>query len=1254
MLVKYDMTKNMNTGRYIRILFMLMVLFIGTVSKVRAAVENSDIIIDATNGNFTVSIGALGSPTAGCYRVTLTATPNTGYGIATSDIIVEPLVDPANARRRDPGIANKLSVSGSGTEFYFDLPERYNGALVTATFKKRTLAPITKLSQITEVDGCYYIDGLFEWDNRATDSEGHEIGTADASFRGVLDGKFVKFSLGSNPLFEKVDGAIIKNVIISSASVSTSGEAGSIANVAVGNTRIFNCGVNSGTVGGNSKVGGIVGLLDGSARVINCYSYADVTSGTDKGGIVGYNNLASTSSNLQTMVMNCMFYGDITTGGNISPVYGGINISNVSGGLNTFNYYRYESSYSADKHITEGKYNSSIAVKEDYLVRFELYRNLLNSNKKLAAIYATGSADNADEMAKWVLETADRTVTSPMPYPILKKRENDKKYPSIINYDAKNAPITADRNQGKKLGTLTVNISESNTTDGGQTKPTGATVTTTQLVLNRTDKDYGHFNFNYDKIQLPYYNDVGTKNYTKNKVVTGWKITSITPTTGEGNATEEETFTKDDTWGGYNFADRMHYAKDLYAKNGNRIFSQGAYFDVPYGVTAITIEPYWGNAAYIADDYYDVIYTDDGNANTVYGSEDVTAFGIQIENNTKKMINGDEQTVYTDLATALGTMSGSKVYDNALVLIGNRHLKNVPSNGNKAFTMMSIDLDHDNEPDYSLIYHHDNRLAVSPIRFDFLNVVGTAMAQKPQKPTAANASPKLYNVAIFKPKGWFEITNTCLIHFVQFEYDNGSKSASPLILLGGAYDQFTSNHVTTGTAWSSKTQYIHVGSNVYFKNFSNGCHGEVDQFTKHIPISATGGDYDGFYLSGIYRPGAPVENDGGAECYISGGRFNEVAGAAQQQIDGDVQWQIYDADITEFYGGGLNAAKPITGDITTNIYNSHVTTFCGGPKFGDMAGVDTPETTTDDKTVTTNADGCTFTNFFGAGYGGTSYNTISTKDGTPGLTADFGSWQTDYTNNQGKYSTANSGIATDFEYDSFVWSTGRPAGRFYVKYASFSLAQTNDVNSILKNCTITENFYGGGNRGKVNGIATSSLEDCDVMRDVFGAGYSASDATIEVRDDGFGNKVPRINLDTGLFEEGTLSGTTTYTWEHGSVSNGTTALGTNDQDQNVIYTTADLTTLGQVSEVNLTIKGNTKIGGSVFGGGAESDTNGVVTVEIRDDGKVTGNVYGGGDQGAVGGNTTVTLKDNVEVSGNVFGGGNEAPVSGSTTVNIEE
>ena len=133
--------------------------------------------------------------------------------------------------------------------------------------------------------------------------------------------------------------------------------------------------------------------------------------------------------------MNCMFYGDITGGRTVSPVYGGKNIANLQGGLNTFNYYAYDELKTVA--ITNNKYNSALAIEEKYLKRHEFYRLLLNSNKKLAAFYVTGSANDAGLMLKWVLETADRTIANPKPYPILKQQDF---YPSIINPDIANAP----------------------------------------------------------------------------------------------------------------------------------------------------------------------------------------------------------------------------------------------------------------------------------------------------------------------------------------------------------------------------------------------------------------------------------------------------------------------------------------------------------------------------------------------------------------------------------------------------------------------------------------------------------------------------------------------------------------------------------------------------------------------------------------------------------------------------------------------
>lgn len=1114
-------------------------------------------------------------------------------------------------------------------------------------------------SEMTDMNGHYLLAEDFTFDEGFT-----SLGTSDQPFRGIIDGQLNTISgTTSVPLVAYAEGAIIRNVILEEVGIDGTGNVGSIVNKAGGFTRIYNCGILGGTVKGTAYTGGLVGLLDGTSRVINCYSFADITGGTHVGGIVGYNNETTTASSINTMVMNCMFYGDITGGNTVSPVFGGNNIANLQGGLNTFNYYAYDKLKT--KAISNNKYNSALAVEEKYLNRFEFYRLLLNSNKKLAAFYATGDVANADQMAKWVLETADRTIANPKPYPILKSQGY---YPSIINIDAENAPSLIlendkpreeDRKKGGKLGkTLSVTIATSKSDDGGgQTWPSGASVTTTSLTLQRTDKDFDRFNYNYDKVQLPYYNDVGTGNYTGNRVVTGWKITAITAVADDPYTSANYPTTGITDYPNHNYADRRSSNKDLYSVSG-RVFSQGAYFDVPYGVTSITIEPYWGKACYIADENYDVVYKNDYS-----GKQFVTQTGTQVTVGTTTFngqgVQKSIEPSLTYIANNLGGL-GPTVYDNALVLVGNLHLDVVPLNGDRPFTMMSVDEDNDHEPDYSLIYHHIGRTNITPIRFDFLNIPGTAQAQKP------NGASLVCNFTIVKTRGWFEITNTALVHSDQFEYENKelggpTKIDAPLILLGGVFDQFVSTQKETV---DGKTIYIHVGSNVWIKEFGLGTHSDGSKSTPHVPVSVTGGEFPGFYLTGTYNADASVRSDN-AECYISGGYFHEAAGASLEQIDGNVQWQIYDADIDEFFGGGINEAKPITGKITTNIYNSHVSLFCGGPKFGDMEA---------DKTVTTHADGCVFGTYFGAGFGGTA---VFRKKYYDKEDPNFTNLQkyyynpnstTNHENEKGKYYDGTStsapdakygkkgpGVATDFDYEFFVWSSGKTGARFYIKFAAFSLAQCNNVTSNLKKCTIENSYYGGGSLGKVVGTVTSELEDCEVKGNVFGAGYSASLPTLQVRNEGF-TKNPNFNKVSGMFEPGTFSGTTEFAWRNisdaqedetsltvvnGKIKNGTSG---SNLTKHFVYTDIDLSTsnLGSVQgNVNLTIKGNSVIGtagnantGNVFGGGESSY---VVTNSNITDQKVT-----------------VNLEGETEVLGNVFGGGDKGEVQCSTEVNIRQ
>lgn len=1169
-----------------------------------------------SDGNMTVQ-GDAGQ------NVTLTLTPGSGSFWKRPTVQSTVLVG-----TRTPTVSQLVLTGGNGdynspTTFSFTMPgAEYSGVSVTVEFTN--YKEIYSGSEITDMSGTYYLSDNF------TPSD-EPIGTAAEPFCGTIDGQLNTFSIG-HPLIGYAEGATIRNVILDNVTISGEGTTidinggnktvtGAIANVATGATRIYNCGIlatNSSSVSGSDYVGGLVGLLDGEARVINCYSYANITKGSEVGGIVGYNNFASKHNNLKTMVMNCMFYGDITASGIIAPIYGGLEISNdkianSNNRLNNYNYFLNEASFSENRKIT--KYNCALAAEERFLVRFEFYRHLLNSTRELAAWYATGSTDDAhSKMAKWVL---DKTIA---PYPILKVQG---KYPSVVNYDpyktfdaetgkdVDRTSVSADTpNKGRHLGKLSVTIDESNTTDGGQEKPSGALVTTTSLTLNRTDKDFDNYNFNYDKVQLPYYNDVGSGNYTGNRVVTGWKITSME------NGTQGTYSETDYDYPNYNYADRDTYAKDLYSVSG-RVFAQGAYFNVPTGVTGITIEPYWGKATYLSDAYYDVYGYDSDQLNTI-------PFPLRYTDNTNYSIAGNDQKVYTSFSNALNNLkdvASPTVYDYAVVLVGNYHKGGDPelSDGAKPFTIMSADLNGDNEPDYCLIFKSAKNKAVSPIRYDFITVPATSMAHKMATST---------NLAIpgnCTPKGWFEITTTGLMKFGQFEHSQDSKALSPLIFMGGIIEQFVTNNTNAAYSYGAKTTYMLFGDNVWFKLLSNGTHMDKKRATPHRPISMVGGDYEKVYLSGYFlQDGSKCTNDGGdrnAEGYIDGGRFGEVAGASQEIIDGDVTWVINNADICSFFGGGINDARAITGNISTTIKNSRVDEFYGGPKFGNMVS---------EKTVTTNATGCTFGKYYGAGYGGTA---IARKhlngSNFTSLNYNWSNWKYYETatnaNFRGKLNTGNNGIAVDYEGEFFAGSSGNVA-RLYGLFASFSTAQTNNVSSTLKNCIVLENFYGGGALGRVTGRATSELDGCEVWGNVFGAGFSAQIPTVTVRNSGWFDQEPFYNTATGVYERILYPATTEYTWVHvNKLDNGSQTL-VDDGDTHTIKTTGDLSALGRVGEVDLTIKGNSKVHGSVYGGGDESTTDGNTTVTIKDDSQIYRDVFGGGNQGEVGGSTTVNIK----------------------------
>ncbi len=1098
---------------------------------------------------------------------------------------------------------------------------------------------ITSLSQITDAAAHYVI---------TQDITGGSPGVT--SFSGTLEAAInpetkmpYRINNLTSPLFTTLTGTV-KNIVIENVSISQSGQVGAIACTATGSARIYNVGILGGTVAstGTSTAndatdccGGLVGLLDGNSnasnapRVVNCYSYADITGGNFVGGIVGYNNYSTNSTNLRSMVFACMFYGDITDGDSISPIYNGKIINNAgNNGVSNFNYFRLEAPYVQPTGVA---YNCALGAEDRFLQRFEFYRHLLNGQRELAGWWATDTYSKS-AMMKWVL--LPDSIGSDHPYPVLMQHG---KYPSVVNIDAEHAQENQPRNKGGKLGELEVTIQMGS---GGAyfAPPAGAEITTSSLILNITDKDTAHFNFNYYKVQLPYYNDVGTNNYTGNRVVTGWKIVSITGGT-------PGSFTTGADAPAYNFADRNCTNKDLYGTGGsNRVFNQGAYWDVPEGVTAITIEPYWAKCVYLADQNADKVYntTMDGGETNV-----PRVGGGQIYTNGVSTFN--DQLVYTTIGNAVATAAlyenvneatykTRSVYDYAVVLVGNYHhhanINNVGiTGGTKPYTVTSVDLDGDNEPDYSFILRFNSRTQFHPVRYDFLNLIGLGMAQK------SNGGTGSYNFGIMQPLGWFETTNTSLFRVTQFEYDRSNRVAAPYIVQGGVMEQWVSGQ---NNGVNNQTTYFLVGGNVWFKEFHRGTHQDNTYQSKHPPVSVTGGDYDEFYLTGLYRGDVASYADN-AECYINGGRFGTVAGAAMEGLGkangadntGNITWQVQNADIREFFAGGINAAKPVTGNLSTTVTGGYIGLFCGGPKFGDMST---------GKTVTTTATDCTFGTFFGAGYGGNSYSRQAPRnhnniinfphnDKEAGNDASWNAWLARFYTQD--YNSTYGGVSTQFNYQFLPMSGNADnCARIFVEYVKFSLATCRNVTSTLTGCTILNDYYGGGSLGAVNGPASSTLDSCTVNGNVYGAGFSASLPTVEV--DSIGFRVEPYYYDAlGTYRTGVKGATTTYTWEHGnSISI--------DKSSHKLYTTEDLTTLGQVmGNVSLTITGNSHILGDVYGGGALSNANtnasDTTTVNILG-GTYDGNIYGGG-QGRL-----------ADVDNNI----NEVPakVNGVVTVNI--
>ena len=1051
------------------------------------------------------------------------------------------------------------------------------------------LQPSTEVfssAEITDMNGNYILAEGF--------SASSMIGSSSNPFKGTIDGNYNAFSL-NHALIDVADGATIKNIIVSGATISGSDNAGAIVNTAKGDTKIYNCGVQSGSISGNVNVGGLVGLISSgsSVRVVNCYNYANISGGSYAAGIVGKNE--GTVGNVRIAL--CMMYGTVSGATNISPVYAGNHVSNAQN-FTEYNYYLYSIEKDAEGQkiirIPYTAYNDQLAIdNEEYLTRFPFYRHILNNHRELAGYFLFGDydGDHIEEIGHWVKK---KGVDAPK-YPVIEKWEKNRK--STPTKTKNDLPVTQLDYAGKLL------------TDMGDTTDKGYLNVSIRIDGNEyseklpiTDMDTLRYDYNYGKVILPFANEYET-NTNYSRICTGWKITEVTGGTA-GSVTN------------YNFADRNCTAKDIYNEATNSfIFAQGGYYIVPTGVTAISIEANFAAAYYLSDATYEIGYDSSYSGRTGLGGDVPTTF--------------HGQTVYNSLATAISNLATTTTnpHKQAIVLVGNYHydLANNALGTGKGFTLMSIDEDNNQEPDYGFYSIAPDRPQTPALRFDFVPIISLGMAAK------VNGSYYYPGVPIWKPRGWYEQTETTVSIMNQFELDSGNftNNNDPCIINGGYFVQMIRSNNTN----CSKVGYFKIGGNAYIKEFFPGSHSnKSEKWAKLVPINVTGGQVDECYMTGYKLGAKAIGSD--IRFWCSGGKIGKFLGAymdkPQQATDNvgtvNMTANVDHALIGRFFGGGTSPSAAITGNINVTINNSKVDFYCGGPEFGDMA---------EGKNVETTAKNTTFGEYYGAGFGGTSI-TYSPVDGTPTIGADIPFPSNSYTYGSSRLTNPESlGLATCYKFEFLMHSARKTnlVARFITGYANFNLATTGDVTNNLTGCIIEKDFYGAGCQGMVDGTVNSTLTDCIVKGSAFGGGYKAVSNEVKV----YPTAAPtfaRYNGETGVFSEFGKTTPEVFTWQQGTGTDPSA-----DDSNKILYCPSSVTmaNLGNVTgAITLTING-TENKGSIIG---TEGTEGA------------GNVFGGGNESRSLDNTTVVMGGNTRVLSSVYGGGNLADVNGNTTVNV--
>lgn len=1084
------------------------------------------------------------------------------------------------------------------------------------------------------------------------------IGSKEIPFEGTIDADFHHFKnliikdeeneeTHYTGLFNYVNDAVIKNFLFEKATLNINGlginHAGLLVGYANGTSKIYNNGIISGEINvlrntsANMYLGSLVGYLSGTSIVTNSYSYANITSkGLNNtnmivGGIVGYR----TGNNNTLNDENPKVY--------LLVMYGSINIKNCKSYQYVYNGTRFDASSSptycyylwmGDTIDTNSGIDNTYAVFKSYDDMIaDGFKAHLNSYRFMVNYYVGNDSKIKDSATEGYSDIAYwYTKNSESYYPVLAKHSNS---PNKIytNYTTNVSDAIA------RFGSnnyVKVNLVNNSVTNQNKT-----------IYIKITEKDEDNNDYTNHKIVLPFNSQItnyiyGTNGKNGNYMMSlsGWKLTEVVE---NGKVITKQTLGSEIN---YNYA--LRKGSGAAGKDINTIYAEGGYYLVPSGVSEITLTTHWAYTIYAKDAFNDMVYE------PTYRAGDSSIYQETNAHDSNSGLTPNDPVATLNQAYAkvgnINKNNRSTIYDVIIMLVGNLHYSpsetvgagaNITNstwaynNTDRPVTIMSIDENGDLEPDYALYTRNVHDQEWPSLRFNFVSILSI--------PQVGTINAKL-NAMTMKYDAELEVSETTKTDRIDIRH----YQAKYIKINGGYWDIYS---VWSIGSQSLRKNYIYFGGNAKAIYLNSGCESRqlTSESSNPLPVFViTGGRIE--TLSANYF-GTVVAASNDVYFYIDGGYIDKFYTTYNSSLNKKAVVNVNNSYINTYYAGGHTESSVVRGGVTSNFTNSRVGSLYGGPEYGSI-----------EEGSTINVESSIIDHFFGSGYGGTQTTEINLVYQDAGASlCSSSNYYYNITNNcnrsnSSSMSDANRtycfgrksdtyGIETAF-YSTTYTKSGCAAKAFATYYSSLSAANVDKVTVNINDSTVNGDFYGGGNKGKVDKSIVVNMSNTTIKGNLYGGGLSNETETLEVFENTNGYVAPRFKSYT-VDVEATYPQKHTYTWSgNSSLFSSGSVINTTDK---LIYSEND----GKLGNVNGEIVLNitaSNIKGSIYGGGNLSEVIGNINLNIKDDTIIGGNIYGGGNKAKVTGSTDVRLLG--ITSKNVYGGGEEGDVDGNTSVTI--